>query len=97
MNPTTIHKDTSFYKNLKAVAAMLEAVSPNNKTYEVEDVYFDFGQNWMWTTISRDNDKWGGVQVLNPRQWERILMADGPAELAECVEEIRNDKFFGDK
>lgn len=92
----TFNADEREYKNLKAVAAILTAVSPNKKIYRVEDVYFDYGQNWMWTTISTDS-KWGGVQVLSPRQWFDIVTAETVAQLAECVEDVRNDKYFSDK
>ena len=95
MNPTTIKKGTREYKNLVAVAGMLTALSATGYEYRVEDVYFDFGQNWMWTTITRDS-KWGGVQVLSPRDWNGVIFATSTAELAEAVDEIRNDKYFSD-
>lgn len=94
MNPTTINYGTKEYKNLVAVAKMLEAVSEKNAVYEVRDVYFDFGQNWMWTTISRIGGEWGDVQILSPRQWEMILLADNAKQLAEAVNDIRSDKYF---
>lgn len=53
MNPRVLEWRTRQYKNLEAVAKMLEALSPNGAVYEVENVYFDFGQDWLWTTIVR--------------------------------------------
>ena len=53
MQPEVITRSEPEYKNLKMVAAMLEYESSNNSHYEVEDVYFDYGQDWMWTTITR--------------------------------------------
>ena len=45
------------YKNLQAVASMLTATSKNGYIYQVENVYLDFGQDWMWTTIVAYNLK----------------------------------------
>ena len=97
MQPKTLKVNSDGYKNLEMVAAMLEYESPNNTIYTVQDVYFDYGQNWMWTTITSIGDKWGGVQVLNPREWEDIMLADSLEELVKIVRDIRSDKFFGDK
>ena len=94
MTPATIAPATAEYKKLTAVAKMLEAVSPNNARYVVRDVFFDLGQNWMWTTICREGYR--DCQILCPRDWEEILLANTPAELAACVEDIRNDRYFGD-
>ena len=83
------------YKKLEMVAEMLQMMSPNNATYKVEDVYLDFGQDWMWTTICRYGFR--ECQVLSPREWKEIMIAETPQELAKIAEEIRNDKYFGDK
>jgi hypothetical protein len=88
-------RDEKAYKNMIAVAKILTAVSINDYEYKVEDVYFDFGQDWMWTTITHDS-KWGGVQILNPRQWEKIVMAFTVEELFSAVEDIRSGKYFDD-
>lgn len=96
MQPEVITRSEPEYKNLKMVAAMLEYESSNNSHYEVEDVYFDYGQDWMWTTITRRGGKWGGVQVLNPRQWEDIILANSLGELVEITHEIRHGKYFNE-
>ena len=95
IQPIRIERGTRDYKQLEAVAKMLEAVSPYGATYEVRDVYFDFGQDWWWTTICREG--WSECQVLSPRQWENILLAGNIKELAEIAEDIRSGKFFGDR
>ena len=94
-NPRVVEIGTSEYKKLEAVAAMLEAISPNGATYEVSDCYFDLGQNWVWTTIIRCG--YVESQVLTPREWEEILMAETPTELANATENIRRAKYFMDK
>ena len=99
MQPTIIEKGTEAYKKLYAVAKLLEAVSPNNATYEVEEVYFDYGLDWMWTTIVRHGHR--ECQILSPRDWEEIIMSGdskAPAkDLALCAEMIRNGEYFGDR
>ena len=90
----TLNRNEIGYKNLKAVAAMLEALSANGAKYVVQDVYLDLGQDWMWTTICRRG--WRECQVLNPRDWKRIVVATTANELAEVVEAIRTDKYFND-
>lgn len=95
MTERVISKNEREYKNLEFVAKALEISSPNNAQYIVEDVYLDFGQRWMWTTIVRRGFR--ECQVLSPREWEEIMLADGVRELAEIAEEIRNGDYFGDR
>ena len=94
MTPSTVKRGTQEYKNLVAVAKMLEAFSRNDAQYVVEDVYFDFGQDWMWTTICRRGFE--ECQILTPRNWERIMTATTTGEFANIVDEIRMGKYFGD-
>lgn len=91
-----LKRSESAYKNMEAAARLLSAFSKNGYTYTVEDVYLDFGQDWMWTTITRPSE-WGGVQVLSPREWQEIVLADSPSALAEAVEGVMDGKYFGDK
>ena len=100
MNPRVITRGTKEYKNLNAVAKMLEALSPNDVEYEVEEVYFDLGQNWIWTTIIAYDFKQsfgGSYQAINPRQWGSILTAESERDLMDAVYNIRNGKYFNDK
>ena len=95
MTECVLERNSVEYKRLVAVAKMLEAFSPNNARYVVRDTYLDFGQNWKWTTIIRE--EFHECQILSPRQWKDIMNADTPIALTECVEDIRNDKYFMDK
>lgn len=95
MQPTIIEVFDPDYTKLCAVAKVLEAFSPNNNTYLVENVYFDYGQDCMWTTICQNG--YVPCQILSPRQWENILMSESPEELFKCIEDIRNDIYFNDK
>lgn len=80
------------YLNFEFVAMALEVDSINNWNYTVRDVYLDFGQDWVWTTICTDTH-----QVLDPREWKLIYNAETTAELMEVVEIIKSDRFFQDK
>ena len=90
----TLERTERAYKNMEAVAKMLEATSENGARYEVEDVYLDIGQNWMWTTICRKDYR--ECQVLYPRQWKDICMATTLEELAQAAEAVKADKYFND-
>lgn len=84
------------YIALRCAAAALECASPNGTEYRVEDVYFDFGQGWMWTTIvahKKDGSNW---PALNPRDHELIVSCD-INRIAEAVKNIVNSKFNPDK
>lgn len=94
MTERTLRKEEREYKMMELVAKALEIESPNNATYRVEDVYLDFGQRWMWTTICRYGYR--ECQVLSPREWEEICLAD-ISDIARIVEDIRSDKYFGDR
>ena len=95
MEPMVIQNDTLGYKNLVAVAKILEALSPNNAEYKVETVYFDLGQEWRWTTICRY--RYEECQVLSPKQWGDVVLACGMEDITKVVEDIRNDEYFGDR
>ena len=93
---------TTEYDNLRRAAALMTAMSPKGYTYRVGVTYFDFGQNWEWTTILTDGGEWGGYQALCPRDHERIIMGDieggvkAAMEDKHCpdhVDEARVDKI----
>ena len=94
MNPKVIKRSDRAYENLLAVAAVLQATSKNKAKYIVRDVYFDLGQNWMWTTICREGYR--DCQILSPRQWEEIILSTTASDIFECVKDIQEDKYFND-
>lgn len=97
MTERIIRVDEPEYKKLKAVASALEMLSKNNASYVVRDVYLDFGQNWMWTTICRENCSWElECQILCPRDWKAIMNIQTADELAEIVNVIRSGEYFND-
>ena len=38
----------------------------------VDDIYFDYGQDWMWTTLVIGRSEQDSFQI-NPRQWEGLF------------------------
>ena len=68
--------DTEEYNRLAKVADALTAISEHGTSYKVKDVYFDLGQNWMYTTIIAYPVNSGNYQALSPREQEDALTAD---------------------
>ena len=85
-----LKEDEQAYKNLEAVCGILNAMCKTDTIYKVAVTYLDYGQDWKWTTIV--NNK--GVQILCPRDWERIEGARTVYMLAKITEDIRADKYF---
>lgn len=58
-------------------AATMEWMSENkNFRYDIsiKKVYFDMGQNWMWTTfIVTDTDTDEEWQAMNPNEWLEVV------------------------
>lgn len=95
MTERILSKNEIEYHKLDVVATILENESKNHAKYIVQDVYLDFGANWMWTTICRKG--YLDCQVLSPREWQKIILAESFTELVDIAHEIMNDKYFGDK
>ena len=76
-------------KKLETAAQMLTTFSTSSIEYGVDDVYFDYGQKWEWTTIIAYDPTQAGVlhswQALSPKEQEAIVTASGPLELAHAV------------
>lgn len=80
---------TPEYQKLKIAAQMLTTFSTKGIEYRVENVYFDYDQDWWWTTIIAYAPTETGIlrtwQALYPVQEEQILNADTPQKLADVV------------
>lgn len=50
----------------------------------VEKTYFDFGQDWEWTTIIAHPDKKQGIQILSPKQQAKLITGDIDEFLDTC-------------
>lgn len=88
-----LNKNEAEYRRLQAAASLLQAYNKNGFTYEVKDVYFDFGQDWMWTTIVcyGNDSSW---QALSPREWTEITCAATMEQLVSEVVNMTHDRFF---
>lgn len=95
MRYRVINETEPEYKKFQIVAKMLAYDSVHGAAYTVEDVYLDYGQDWMWTTICRVGYR--ECQVLSPREWEDIMNAQSLEELIKCVRDIQNGDYFMDK
>ena len=70
---------------LKLACYELEQLNPNGTRYTVEDIYFDFGQDWMYSGIvahRRDGASW---QAVCPRDYERILLSHDIRKTCEDI------------
>lgn len=85
-----LEKNEQAYKNMEAVCGILNALCKTDTVYTVGITYFDFGQNWKWTTIINNHQ----TQILYPREWERIEVAETLQDLMQIVNDIRNGKYF---
>lgn len=87
-------KGTHEYERLEDAARMMTEMSPNEWHYSVQDVYFDFGQGWMWTTVICDDR---GYQALTPKEQISVLYGDLYEEdLEETLNAVFDDKFCPD-
>lgn len=82
--------------NLRRTADILNGLSPNGWFYHVGETYFDFGQDWKWTTIICEKTNGDSYQALNPVEHERIILADID-ELPVIASDILSDKYCPDK
>lgn len=85
-----LNREEQAYKNLQAVCGILNALCKTDTVYTVAPTYLDYGQDWKWTTII--NNK--GVQILSPRQWEEIELANTANDLLRITNDIRNGEYF---
>lgn len=89
-------KGSDMDKKLNRVASFLTAMSPKGYRYYVDDIYFDYGQNWMYTTVIADDGD-GGYQALNPRQQGKVFFANSIDELYEIAKEVLSGDYTPDR
>lgn len=86
--------ETPERERLEQAAKMMTAKSPRGYRYYVGETYFDFGQDWKWTTILRTGSEWGDVQALYPVDQLNIIERD---DLEAAVDEVFADKWCTDR
>ena len=96
MNPIKVYAEGApEFARLQEAADIMTKRSPLGRTYYVGDCYFDYGQNWMWTTIlCAGGEFWDSYQALNPLHQRMILMDD---DISATVDAIFADKFCPDR
>lgn len=80
---TIYPEHTKEYKRLKLAADILELAT--DKSFTVENVAFDAGQNWNWTTIIGKDGM--SYQLLYPDDQQK-LVEGSKQEFAECIEQL---------
>lgn len=80
---------------LEAVAQSLTRKSPRGFRYYVGETYFDYGQDWKWTTILVEGGITGSYQALCPREHEEIIFEQYEAE--EMADRILAGRFCPDR
>lgn len=85
----TFAPDTKEYKRLEALARVLNNYTvPTyscNEPITVGVTYFDYGQDWKWTTLLR------GYQVLTPKEQELLLTASTTLDGIKAVIDWHNE------
>lgn len=88
MQPTVLDS-YEYFNNLMALRVFTDACRKwqvENKSYrydiQIETTYFDFGQNWSWTTVVATDDETNmSCQALCARDWEIIITETNINEL----------------
>lgn len=71
MQPTT---NLNMFQK-KRLSAARDFFQSEGKYCVVDDIYFDFGQDWMWTTLVVGRTSGSSYQIY-PRDWEDIIEGD---------------------
>ena len=87
---TTFKYDSKEHDALVTVARILNTFCTNGYRFYVDDIYYDYGQAWMWTTIIADN---GGdsYQILCPRDHELIIENICWTRMSQAINNIMNE------
>ncbi len=94
MNEISIfNKGSMEHKALEKAAEMLTDRSPNGWKYYVGETYFDYGQDWKWTTILCRGGITGCYQAISPLEQLMILQGD----LDEAIDHVFSSKYCPDR
>ena len=84
-------KDSKEYEKLQMAALSLNVLDARGTKYTVEDTYFDYGQDWKYTTlIANASDTSFSYQALTPRQQRALLECPNKNLYAWCEEFIKS-------
>lgn len=65
--------ETNSFEFCKLQRAANELMSGTDRRIRVQDTWFDYGQQWRYTTLIEDTPDFGGVQMLVPAEQKKIL------------------------
>lgn len=95
LKESTIRKFSADSEEFKALSAFADELnkrsieSGSSVRYRVDDCYFDFGQNWWWTTVLATNGENGSItgtwQCLSPAQHEKIIQGNSDEVLEQVL------------
>lgn len=91
--------DAPEYDKLRRAAHILTGLSPNGWEYYVGETFFDYGQDWKWTTILCHCTGRGFTdtyQALSPANQEEIILAPVEQLPAVCADVLAG-KFCPDR
>ena len=73
-------------KNFELAVDMLRFIIPENK-FTIEETYLDYGAGMKWETITSSSYRNGGTdyQMLSPRDWDELYMAETVFDIARIV------------
>jgi len=85
------------YNALDLAAKMLTILSPKGYKYAADVTYFDFGQDWKWTTVICSTG-WDRYQALNPKEQELIMAwAESPEMICQVCRDVLADPHCPDR
>ena len=88
-------KGTHEYDRLEEAAEMMSQMSPNGWHYSVQNIYFDYGQGWMWTTVVCDHGD--GYQALTPKEQASVVYGDlFDEDMEDTLNAVFDDKYCPD-
>lgn len=81
----TYEKNETEYQTLQLFATMVNRIALEEKVaiyMDIKDVYFDFGQDWLYTALITEDLRNGTTwQSLCPSDYELILKTDSITKL----------------
>ena len=91
--PKLLTEDNKELMNMKVFVMATQAWAKKNARLrfwvELKDIYFDFGQNWMYTafiTTDLADEHENSWQSFCPRDWELIVNTDSVEKLTKMAE-----------
>jgi len=91
----TLTKEDDEYRKLLIVCTLLNSYTQADCVFYVEDTYFDYGQDWKWTTIlccpQNSTDffhNYHKYQYLTPAVQQSIFLANTLDEIFNITDKL---------